>query len=193
MKTLHRCRGLEALTHRLDRAVAGRDLEEVTRDVQDVLTQVIQSGDLELPAEVKAPAGDSYARRLLHESEEHDYVVIAMIWGPGQGTALHDHDGVWCVEGVLEGEIDVTQYQPLDWTRDGRWRFEPAKSVRAEVGSSGSLIPPFEYHTIANAHDDGTAITIHVYGQELERANIFEPLEEKGWYRRRSKELGYTH
>ncbi len=27
-----------------------------------------------------------------------------MTWGPGQGTPLHDHAGIWCVEGVVEGK-----------------------------------------------------------------------------------------
>ena len=41
-----------------------------------------------------------------------------MTWGPGQGTPLHDHAGMWCVEGVLEGRIEVARYDLLD-ERDG--------------------------------------------------------------------------
>ena len=33
-----------------------------------------------------------------------------MTWGPGQGTPVHDHGGLWCVEGVVEGQIAVTRY-----------------------------------------------------------------------------------
>lgn len=188
------CRGLDELTRRLDEAVCRSCNEEVTEGVQKALTDLISAGSLALAEELVAPCEEGYARRLVYASEEHGYVVIAMVWGPGQGTALHDHSGVWCVEGVIQGEIDVTQYQPLEWTHDGRWRFEPAKTVRAGVGSSGSLIPPFEYHTIANAHQEGCAVTLHVYGQELERANLFHALDdEPGWYQRTSKELGYSH
>lgn len=188
------CRGLDDLTALLDAAVCRGCNEEVTEGVQNALSDLIRAGGLKLSDQLTAPCDEGYARRLVYASDEHDYVVIAMVWGPNQGTALHDHSGVWCVEGVIQGEIDVTQYQPLEWTHDGRWRFAPSKTVRAGVGSSGSLIPPFEYHTIANADDDGCAVTLHVYGQELERANIFQPIPERdGWYQRITKELGYSH
>jgi predicted metal-dependent enzyme (double-stranded beta helix superfamily) len=39
--------------------------------------------------------------------------VIAMSWGPGQGTPLHDHDAMWCVEGVWLGELEITRYELL--------------------------------------------------------------------------------
>jgi predicted metal-dependent enzyme (double-stranded beta helix superfamily) len=190
----HDCRGLDGLTRRLDEAVCRSCNEEVTEGVQKALSEIIKAGELTLPSELVAPCDEGYARRLVYASADHGYVLIAMTWGPSQGTALHDHSGVWCVEGVFQGEIDVTQYQPLEWTHDGEWRFVPAKTVRAKVGSSGSLIPPFEYHTIANAHDEGCAVTLHVYGQELERANIFQPIADRdGWFRRTTKDLGYSH
>lgn len=188
------CRGLDGLTRRLDEATRRSCNEEVTEGVQQALSEIIRAGELALPEELVAPCAEGYARRLVYASEGHGYVLIAMVWGPHQGTALHDHSGVWCVEGVLQGEIEVTQFRPLDWTPQGQWQFEPVKSVRAEVGSSGSLIPPFEYHTIANPHDDSCAVTLHVYGRELERANIFEPIAGRdGWFQRTTKELGYSH
>lgn len=183
--------GREELVQRLDQAVMLGEVDRITQAVQATLTDMIEGNRLNLPAELKECAEDTYARRLLHHSEDHGYVVVAMIWGPEQKTALHDHDGVWCVEGVLEGEIDVTQYAPRE--EDGeRWRFEAEKTVTAGVGSSGSLIPPFEYHTIANHLSESSSITLHVYGHELKKAHIFEP-EEEGWYRRTVKQLGYNH
>jgi len=181
--------GKQDLVRRLDAAVRHETVAAVTTGVQGALTEIIGSGAVELPADVKAPIADGYGRRLLYKSPEHGYAVIAMVWGPHQGTALHDHDGVWCVEGVLEGEIDVVRY---DLVEDGgeRCRFAPQGQVRAGVGSSGALIPPFEYHTIANPCPDATSITVHVYGRELEQCTVFEPLAD-GWYRRATRHLGY--
>ncbi|MEM9554481.1 MAG: cysteine dioxygenase family protein [Acidobacteriota bacterium] len=185
--------GRDELVDRLDAAVCRPDCEGKTSGVQETLTDMIRAGRLDLPADVKQPVPGAYARRLVYHSAEHGYVVVAMIWGPRQGTALHDHDGVWCVEGVLEGEIDVTRYEPLE--RDDEteaWRFGSHETVKAGVGTSGSLIPPFEYHTIANGDASATAVTLHVYGRDLERAHIFEPVGD-GWYRRVTKQLGYLH
>ena len=33
---------------------------------------------------------------------------------PGQGTPIHDHGGLWCVECVLQGRIEVRAYRPTD-------------------------------------------------------------------------------
>ncbi len=181
--------GREDLVTRLDAAVQRSSVEEITSGVQNTLTQLIQAGTLQLPSELKKACEDHYARRLLYRSPDHDYTVIAMIWGPSQGTPLHDHAGVWCVEGVLEGEIDVTQYDLLE-QQDDRCHFQRQDTVRAGIGEAGSLIPPFEYHTIANARDDASSITVHVYGCELTQCTIFSGGTD-GWYQRQTKPLGY--
>jgi predicted metal-dependent enzyme (double-stranded beta helix superfamily) len=183
--------GRDELISRLDAAVAHADTEAITSAVRDTLVEMIAGGRLELPHESKRPAEGSYARRLVYQSPQHGYVVIAMVWGPQQGTALHDHDGVWCVEGVVEGEIEVTQYDRVE-VREEKYRFAPQGSVKAGLGSAGSLIPPFEYHTIKNSLEDGrSTVTLHIYGRELRKAHIFAP-EGDGWYQRTVRQLGYA-
>jgi predicted metal-dependent enzyme (double-stranded beta helix superfamily) len=173
--------GCRALVGALDGVVASRATAEVTtRAVRDVLHELIEQGGIELPEELRRPAPDSYARRLVHSSPELGYTVLAMVWGPGQGTPLHDHAGVWCVEGVLDGRIEVTQYRLLE--RDGkRCRFERQGTTAAGIGSAGRLIPPFDFHTIANARPGAPSITIHVYGGEMDHCSIFEP-RGGDWY-----------
>ncbi|MEM1181433.1 MAG: cysteine dioxygenase family protein [Acidobacteriota bacterium] len=174
--------GLAELTQRFDDAVSQDHVDKTTSAVQETLTDMLSAGRVELPAHVLRPVPGKYARRLLYRSPEHGYVVIAMIWGPDQGTALHDHDGVWCVEGVLQGEIEVVRYEPLG--RDGdRWKFRQDATLQAHVGEAGTLIPPFEYHTIANRSDASTAVTIHVYGREMTKASIFQPQGEDSYER----------
>ena len=117
-----------------------------------------------LPEEIQVAGSESYARRLLYKSERWGYAVVAMAWGPRQGTPLHDHAGTWCVEGVLKGELEITQFDLVE-QKDTRFRFNPQGTVTAGPGSAGSLIPPFEYHTLKNNLPDDTSVTIHVYGQ----------------------------
>lgn len=182
--------GREELIARLDAAVTQDTVEEITDAVQDALVDVITERKVNLGEAAKVPCAEHYARRLLYKSPEHGYTVIAMIWGPDQGTPVHDHSGVWCVEGVLDGDIDVVQYD-LKENEGERCRFEAQQTVRASVGSAGSLIPPFEYHTIANAHSDRSSITVHVYGKELETCSTFQQAGD-GWYERKIKPLGYN-
>jgi predicted metal-dependent enzyme (double-stranded beta helix superfamily) len=173
--------GCRALVEALDGVVgSAANAEVTTRAVRDVLHELIEGGAIELPPDLRRPAPGSYARRLVHSSPDLGYTVLAMVWGPGQGTPLHDHAGMWCVEGVVDGRIEVTQYRLLD--RLGRrCRFERQETTTAGIGSAGRLIPPFDYHTIANARPDEPSITVHVYGGEMDHCSIFEP-RDGGWY-----------
>jgi 3-mercaptopropionate dioxygenase len=181
--------GLDDLIACLDEAVGGRDSEEICEKVQHTLERMLRAGSLELPAELTTPREDRYARRLLHRSPVHGYTVIAMTWGPGQGTPLHDHAGMWCVEGVLCGNIDVTQYDLVE-QRDERCRFRAERTIAAGVGSAGSLIPPFEYHTIANSSATDKAVTVHVYAGEMTSSTCFLPASD-GWFDRQQRQLSY--
>ena len=181
--------GLDDLIDCLDAAVTRATAEEITSCVKDTLTRIAAAGTLQLPPAMTTPASDHYARRLVHRSPEHGYTVIAMTWGPGQGTALHDHAGMWCVEGVLDGSIDVTQYALLGEGGD-RYRFEKQGTIQAGVGNAGALIPPFEYHTIRNASASDKAGTLHVYAGEMTTCTVFVPSGD-GTYERQQKQLCY--
>jgi len=184
--------GLGQLTTLLDRAAAGADAERITAEVKEGLEELLVDGSLELPDAARRPGAERYGRHLLYRSDRFGYVVVAMAWGPGQGTPLHDHAGIWCVEGVCEGRLEVTQFDLLDSAGD-RFRFEPQEATVAGPGSAGRLIPPFEYHTIRNALPAATSTTLHVYGCDLESCSIFEPLPDSGWYRRVTRHLDYDN
>ncbi|MCH9649840.1 MAG: cysteine dioxygenase family protein [Deltaproteobacteria bacterium] len=189
MVTTNGFEGFERMVSVLDQAVQQPTVEALTSELKDRLSELIREGSIRLPADLSSPCGNHYARRLLHRSEDYGYVVVAMIWGPGQGTPLHDHDGTWCVEGVLAGDIEVTQYDLVD-ENGSEWRFERKDTHRTGVGTAGSLIPPFEYHTIANASDEKVSITLHVYGHEMNTCTIFEPVADD-CFTKRTKALGY--
>jgi len=112
---------------------------------------------------------------------------MAMTWGPGQATPVHDHCGMWCVEAVWDGQIEVTQYE-LTRTRGELYCLEPRTTMRAGIGSAGTLIPPHEYHTIRNPLGDRAAVTIHIYSGEMCQCSIFCP-EQGDWHRRERREL----
>ena len=175
---------------RLDEAVATRDDESRCLNVKNVLIDAVSGNRLTLPAAYLEPIPDKYARRLLHRDPQNRYTVIAMVWGQGQGTALHDHAGIWCVECVYQGRITVTSYSVRGGNPEtGVVQFEREKEIVAGPGEAGALIPPFEYHVIANA-EQTPSVTIHVYGGEMDHCHVFTPVE--GGHRREYRELSYT-
>lgn len=178
---------LEELVSQLDRAVELGDPHRTTAAVKRTLSDLIRTDRIRLPERYFEPLPDTYARRLLHRDESRGYSAIVMTWGPGQGTSLHDHDGIWCVEGVVSGEMEVIQYEMTD-DAGGRYRFAPRGRVHALAGASGALIPPFEYHILRNAFSDRTTVTLHVYGGEMTHCHLFEPNDD-GTFRRVGKDL----
>jgi predicted metal-dependent enzyme (double-stranded beta helix superfamily) len=174
--------GLTELIKRLDDAVQLGDAAAITHRVKRELEDAIHGRSIQLPDRFHHVRPDGYARRLLHKNEELGYTAVVMTWGAGQRTPLHDHAGIWCVEGVVEGRMDVTQYDMVEQTHDA-YRFEAKGCVHASVGSAGCLIPPFDYHVLANAIDQ-PSITLHVYGGEMMTCHIFEPVDGNRYVRR---------
>ena len=175
--------GRDRLIAAVDHAVQHEHAHQIATTLRSALREAIADSRIQLPACVHHPIEDHYARRELYRSPVHGYSIVAMSWGPGQGTPLHDHSGLWCVEGVWLGQLEITQYQLLE--RDGeRFRFRAEPAVLGDCGSAGSLIPPHEYHTLRNTSDDDLAISVHVYQGEMTRSAVFEP-EADGWYQRR--------
>jgi 3-mercaptopropionate dioxygenase len=172
--------GHDKLVQALDAAVEAGDQHAITAALRNTLCALIRDHDVQLPDCVHEPIVDHYARRELYRSARHGYSVVAMTWGPGQGTPVHDHSGLWCVEGVWDGQLEITQYELLE--RDGeRFRFRAAGGMQAGPGSAGSLIPPHEYHSIRNASEDAVAISLHIYKAPMECCSMFLPQEDE-WY-----------
>jgi predicted metal-dependent enzyme (double-stranded beta helix superfamily) len=180
--------GLTDLISRLDAAVRLADPAAITARVKHELEDAIQARAVALPERFHHTRPEGYARRLLHRNDALGYTAVVMTWAPGQQTPLHDHAGIWCVEGVVEGRMDVTQYDLVEESADG-FRFEAKGCVHAAVGSAGCLIPPFEYHILANALDR-PSITLHVYGGDMTTCHVFEPASD-GRYVRKDRALGY--
>jgi len=177
-----------AVRDRLDAVIHGETPTRIPELVKAVLIDSMQCGTLVVPPELRRPIAGTYARRLLHRDPDGLYTMVVMTWGPGQRTALHDHAGIWCVECVVDGNMDVAQYDLVSES-GGEFRFERRNQVVAGRGSAGCLIPPFEYHTLGNAADT-PSVTLHVYGGEMDHCHVFEPSDD-GSYRRVRKELGY--
>jgi predicted metal-dependent enzyme (double-stranded beta helix superfamily) len=172
--------GREKLVKAVDAAVESGDQHAVTAALRNTLCRLIVDPEVHLPDCVHDPIVDHYARRELYRSARHGYSVVAMTWGPGQGTPVHDHSGLWCVEGVWGGQLEITQFELLE--RDGeRFRFRAAGGIHAGPGSAGSLIPPHEYHSIRNASPDAIAISLHIYKARMECCSMFLPQEDE-WY-----------
>ena len=179
--------GTDSLVSLVEHSVEAQNAEEIVNRLRGGLCELISAGEVELPARVLEPCGDHYARRLLHRDDAKGYSIVAMTWGPKQGTPLHDHGGMGCAEGVCRGSIEVQQFKRIEQQHE-RFRFEKRGSFQAGIGSAGCLIPPHEYHLIRNP-GESSAVSVHIYGGDMTRVGVFQP-QSDGWYQRREKALG---
>lgn len=181
--------GRDALLQVIDEAYAQPDHEGLTRVLREGLTRLIREKTVYLPECVFEPVEGHYARRELYACPERETTVVAMTWAPGQGTPIHDHCGLWCVEGVWQGQLEITRYE-LEEDQGDRCRFTRFETLVAGTGTAGSLLPPHEYHTIRNPNPAQIAISLHIYQKAMGTCATFEPEAAGGdWYRRGSRQL----
>ncbi|HET7662108.1 MAG TPA: cysteine dioxygenase family protein [Rhodanobacteraceae bacterium] len=183
--------GSHELIDALDQALEQPTMPDITNAVRHALCRLMQQGSVKLPPCVFEFNDEHYSRRELYRSEKHGYSVTAMTWAPGQGTPIHDHHGMWCVEGVWHGALEITQYELLEQTSD-RFHFNSVSSIQAGTGSAGSLIPPHEYHAIRNPSSQLPAVSLHVYSAPMTCCSVFNPLEA-AWYQRCERKLSLDH
>ena len=109
---------------------------------------------------------DHYTQHLLHVAPSRRLSIVALVWLPGQRTPIHDHVS-WCIVGVYRG---VEREQRYDLVEDGgRRALKPAGTVFAAHGHVETLIPPDgDIHAVTAAGRE-MAISIHVYGADIER------------------------
>jgi 3-mercaptopropionate dioxygenase len=117
-------------------------------DVDGLLTSEQREGD---------PAG--YRQHLLHVADDGAYSVVALVWLPGQVTAIHDHV-CWCVVGVYDGDEEEHRYR-----LDGR-RLVTTERLVNQRGQVSVALPPGDIHRVRNAGND-LAVSLHVYGADL--------------------------
>ena len=180
-------RGRDALLAVIDAAYAQASDEALTHSLRDGLCRLIRERAVSLPECVFEPVEGHYARRELFACAERGTTVVAMTWAPGQGTPIHDHCGLWCVEGVWQGQLEITRYE-LEEEDGERTRFSKHETLIADAGSAGSLLPPHEYHTIRNPQPDRVSISLHVYQRAMGTCATFEPVGGD-WYQRGTKSL----
>jgi len=125
-----------------------------------------------LPEAYAVPSAERYQQYLLHCDSAERFSVVSFVWGPGQGTPIHDHT-VWGLVGVLRGAERAENFTRLD---DGSLVESTVGELRP--GDVEALSPTAgDIHRVSNALSDASSISIHVYGGNIGavRRSTFAP------------------
>ena len=135
--------------------------DAILRDGGALLAELIAQDDW-LPERFSRPRPDRYTQYLLHLDPAKRFSVVSFVWGPGQGTPIHDHT-VWGLVGVLRGAEFAQRY---GW--DGDALVAQGERERLEAGHVDAVSPTVgDIHQVANAFADQVSISIHVYGGDI--------------------------
>ena len=142
---------------------SGADESAIFRDGRPLLAGLIAHDDW-LPAALAETDPDSYRIHLLHLDPARRFSVSAMVWGPGQGTPIHDHT-VWGMVGVLRGRERCEEFGLP--SRPGG-PLLPGPVHELAPGDIDLVSPTIgDIHRVSNALPDGASVSIHVYGGDI--------------------------
>lgn len=115
-----------------------------------------------LPDAYAQPDPERYRQYLLHCDSRERFSVVSFVWGPGQATPVHNHT-VWGLVGVLRGAELSQGYA------HGAGALRPEGPVRRLAPGQVEAVSPAigDIHRVANAHDDRSSVSIHVYGANI--------------------------
>lgn len=185
---------LQDLVDAVRREIArGEEAADVARAVAGHVERALADPDLLDPRHAE-PDEEDYCQHVLHVEEDGSFSVVALVWLAEQETPPHDHVS-WCVPGVYRGREEETRYRLAgDGGSDGHRRRAAAAGEAGghlvEVGTSVNepgdvvaLTPPGDIHRVRNP-GPGTAVSIHVYGADI---------DELGSSIRRTYDLSVRH
>ena len=145
-----------------------------------------------LPPGATRPSDESYARHPLYRDPEERFVLAAMVWKPGQGTPIHDHDGAWGALGMMRGGLEVVNYFADAEIAEGEITLRSDPPHAPTAGEGSAVCGCADIHAVRNRRGD-VAISIHVYPRDLEACHFFEPVAgEKNRFRARRVAISYA-
>lgn len=141
------------IREQIGRAAGAR---ETALAVAAALREPLPTVELLTPEE-RSGAGDGYHRHTLYS--EPGLSIAALVWPPGQRTAIHDHVA-WCSFVVLQGVEYETLY------RDAGDHLTEIGRAANRTGDASGFAPPGDIHRVHNTGAT-TAISLHVYGADI--------------------------
>ena len=113
-------------------------------------------------------------RWLFERERDGQYTGLIMVWPPGYSTPIHDHDGLWGIEWVLQGALSVDDFE-LAADGDGHVQPRFVGTTLLEEGHSCAFLGTRGHaHRCSNLSSRRPAITLHLYGGLLEMYRNYE-------------------
>ena len=153
-------------------AVAQFDLDHVQRGLRDATWYSPKDRRAIRTLCDRSPT--TLTRWLFERERDGRYTGLIMVWPPGHSTPIHDHDGLWGIEWVLQGALSVDDYELVD---NGAGPPQPrfVGTTLLEEGQSCAFLGTRGHaHRCSNLSARRPAITLQLYGGLLEMYRNYE-------------------
>lgn len=161
-------RALRQATSSLGGEITPKDVT----DLRDALTSLVWAEGCPRAASFFSDAqAPRYRRQLIAAASDRSYTILLIAWPPGYVTPLHDHADLWGIELVLDGALQVDEF-----FSDGdaqQPELQPHRSLMLGSGDAAVFIDPAYVHRCRNLSAHQPALSLHVYGGELDRYQSF--------------------
>lgn len=113
---------------------------------------------------------------------------MILAWGPGQKSAIHDHNGSHCIMRVLEGTLTETLYtaeggmdsdSSLSPTEDESQSYRKTRESTLITGQTAYIHDNIGWHRVSNSSHENSAVSLHLYAPPIERCQTFCEVEGK--------------
>lgn len=159
-----------------------KELESVTKEtdnhndivkrVKPALKKLLKNNNFNPIINKNLKVDSRYLRYLIYSDPDEKFFVFTMVWPPNQEAPIHDHNGTWGIEGVYEGRLRVKNFIKLP-DKD-KIKLKILSQFILNQNEIADLTEKLNIHKVENL--DKQSISIHVYGENLIKMNVYEKL-----------------
>lgn len=112
-----------------------------------------------------------YTRNLVERAPSFELMILC--WGPGQESAIHNHEGQDCWMAVLSGAIEEVRYA---WpTSGGSAPIQQGNAMTFVQGQVAFIRDEMGLHLVRPAAGSPNGITLHLYASPYDECNCYCP------------------
>ncbi|GFZ97198.1 cysteine dioxygenase family protein [Dyella caseinilytica] len=127
---------------------------------------------------IDATAATSYRRITLADSATLGYEALLIIWPPAHATPIHDHDGLWGMEIMLDGVLEV---EAFDLSLQDHPHLVSRGTSVIGIGDHLAFSHADYAHRCRNLSSNRPAVSLHVYGGALDTYRSYHLQDEGRW------------
>ncbi len=118
------------------------------------------------------PVTQGYTRTLLLKTPEFE--LVAMRWAPGSLSPIHDHGNSRCWVAILQGALDIENYDRLDDGFNPTANLQHTFDVHLKAGELDHRLNWRELHRVRNSTRE-SAFSLQLYAAPQEQYTVVDP------------------